>query len=91
MTKEHLSTLLEAAAVETEGNWRVLPGERTLTLHLEKGGVGLNVSKISRVRLEGDLVFAQNAREELTMLFLTDVYAAAVDGEAKTARKAGFR
>ncbi len=91
MTNEHLSALLEAAGVETDGDWRVLPGERTLTLHAEKGGVGLNISKVTRLRLKGELVFAQNVREELTVLQLSDVFAGGVDGEAKTSRKAGFR
>jgi hypothetical protein len=91
MTNEQLSALLEAAAVEKDGDWNVLPGERTLTLHVEKGGVGLNVSKVTRVRVQGELVFAQNMREELTVLFLGDVFAGAVDGAAKAVRKAGFR
>ncbi|HSC85732.1 MAG TPA: hypothetical protein VLC09_00595 [Polyangiaceae bacterium] len=91
MKNEHLSALLEAAGAENDGEYRVLPGERTLTLHIEKGGVGLNVAKVSRLRVQGELLFAQNAREELTVLYVADVFAIAMDGEAKTTRKAGFR
>lgn len=91
MTNEHLTALLDAAGAETDGDARVLPGERTLTLHVEKGGVGLNVARVTRLRLQGDLLFAQNTRDETTVLFLADVFAGAIEGEAKVSRKAGFR
>ena len=91
MTNEHLTALLELAGAESEGDWRVLPGERTMTLHAASGGVGLNVSKVTRLKLQGALVVAQNVREEVTIVRLEDVFAGAVEGEAKVSRKAGFR
>lgn len=91
MTNEHLTALLQAAQAATEGEWHVLPGERTLTLHVAHGGVPLNVTKISRLKVQEGLVFAQNVREELSVARLEDVFAGAVEGEGKITRKAGFR
>ncbi len=91
MTNEHFAALLTAASAETQGEWSVFPGERTISLHAAFGGVSLNVSKIAQIRLEGGLLYAQNARGETTILQLSDVFAGAVEGEAKTTRKAGFR
>lgn len=91
MTNEHFAALLTAASAETNGEWSVFPGERTISLHAAYAGVPLNVAKITQIRLEACLVHAQNARGETTILQLSDVFAGAVEGEAKTARKAGFR
>src|SRR5690606_23971616 len=41
MDDSQFKALLEAAQVEKEGEWSVLTGEKTLTLHVSSGGVGL--------------------------------------------------
>lgn len=91
MTGEHLSALLEAASVEKSEDWNVLTGERTLTLHVAHAGVPLNIAKITRLKVQGELLFAQNARQEVTIVALSDVFAGAIEGESQVTRKAGFR
>jgi hypothetical protein len=91
MTNEHYAALLEAAAAETKDGVSTFPGERTISLHAAFAGASLNVSKIVQVRLQAGLVYAQNSRGETTILQLSDIFAGGVEGEARAARKAGFR
>lgn len=91
MTSDHLSVLIELAGATTEDGWSVLGGERTMTLHAAYQGVALNVTRVQRLRVVGELLHAMSARGELTVLALSDVFAGAVEGQSKAVRAAGFR
>jgi hypothetical protein len=90
MDEKHLAALLEAAEAERDGPWSVLAEDRKLTLHIGVAGVGLNVSKIVRLRTESGLLFAENDHGELCVVALADVFAGAVEGKRRSSRKAGF-
>ena len=62
-----------------------------MTLHVSHQGVGLNLSKIRKVRLENELVFAEGVNEEVSVTNLDSIFAIAIEGESKAERKAGFR
>jgi hypothetical protein len=91
MDSDHLGALLSVAGTDKEGDWSVLKDERTLTLHSAQDGVGLNVGKLRRVRVEGPLLFAENAQGDTYVLQLSSVFAGSVDPPSKESRKAGFR
>jgi len=90
MDDKHYRALLDAARVTHDGPWAVVMDERTITLHVASGGVGLNIGKIGRLRSEGALLYAENTLGETFVLSLTDVFAASIDGGKKAGRKAGF-
>jgi hypothetical protein len=90
MDERHYRALLEAARVSTDGPWSLLTEDRTVTLHVSSGGVGLNIGKVVRLRLDGTLLQAENSQGELFVVTLEDVFAASIDGAKKAARKAGF-
>jgi hypothetical protein len=90
MDESHLKALLDAANVEQEGDWSVAAEDRTLTLHAASGGVGLNIAKISRLRVTGGLLHAESVRGELFVLKLSEVFAGSVEGAKPHGRKAGF-
>jgi len=91
MELSHLKTLLELAGTDEQDGWRVLKDERTITLHLATQGVGLNVTKIRRIRHEGELLCAENQNGDTFVINLVDVFAGSVDPANKGSRKAGFR
>jgi hypothetical protein len=91
MTNEHLTALLEIGGAKLEDGWSVLGPERTITLHIAFEGAALNVSKVQRLRVKGELIHAASTRGETTIARLADVYAGSVDGQAQSLRSAGFR
>ncbi len=91
MNEKNFAAVLKSAGVEQDGDWSTLHGERTMTLHLSHDGVGLNLSKIRKVRVEGELVFAEGVTEEVSVTHLKSLFAIAIEGESKATRKAGFR
>lgn len=91
MELSHFKALLEMAGTEEQEGWRILKDERTLTLHLAAQGVGLNVTKIRRVRNEGNILCAENQNGDTFVLNLVDIFAGSVDPANKGSRKAGFR
>ena len=91
MDEKNFAQILDNATVEKDGDWTVLQGERTMTLHVAHEGVGLNLTKICRVRVDGALLFAEGINGELSVTELKNVIAVAVEAENKAARKAGFR
>ncbi len=91
MTSDHLSALLEAAGATQDDGWSVLGDDRTMTLHAAYQGVALNISRVQKVRVVGELLHAMSARGELTVLCVSDLFAGAVEGQSKTVRAAGFR
>jgi|GEM_PF-1533931 len=90
MDDKHYRALLDAARVTLDGPWALLTEDRTVTLHVSSGGVGLNIGKVVRLRLDGTLLQAENSQGELFVVALEDVFAASIDGAKKAARKAGF-
>lgn len=91
MTNEHLTALLEVGGAKLEDGWSVLGPERTMTLHVAFQGAALNVSKIHRLSVKGELVYAGSTRGETTIIQLADIFAGSVDGQAQSLRSAGFR
>lgn len=79
------------AGTDEDGPWAVLKDERTITLHLASAGVGLNVTKIRKVRNEGDLVYAENVNGDSFVVRSADIFAGSLDPGSKESRKAGFR
>jgi len=93
MTEVMWKVVLEAADVKVEADGRsVLPEGKALTLYGGHDGVSLTVGKVSAVRLDKGLVHAQNAKGELFLIALEDLFAAGIEGGATTTstRKAGF-
>lgn len=91
MNSEQLNALLSVAGTDSEGEWSVLKDDRTLTLHASHEGVGLNVAKIRKVRLSGDLVYAENINGDVFVVLQKSLFAGSVDPASKRSRKAGFR
>jgi hypothetical protein len=91
MDAEHLKGLLEIAGTEQEGAWSVVKDDRTLTLNVASEGVGLNVTKIRRLKVDGQIIFAENAHGDTFTLTLSSIFAGSVDPPSKASRQAGFR
>ncbi len=91
MDSAHLDGLLELAGTELEGKWSILKDDRTLTLHAASAGVGLNVTKVRKIRVAGELIYAENAHGDTFLLPLAVVFAGSVDPPSKSNRQAGFR
>lgn len=92
MTHDMLRTVLDTAnAKETDG-WQMPADGRQLSLYAAHDGVPLTVQKIEAVKLAHGVLHARNARGEVFMLALEDVFAVAFDAGAalKATRTAGF-
>lgn len=90
MTKEELKEILKLCEARESEGWSILPDGRFLTLHLANGGVGLTVSRITRLRWLGAQLHALTAREEAYVFSVNDVFAGAFEESGSKARKAGF-
>lgn len=93
MTDAMLKAVLETAQATTEASGlSTLPAGRTLTLYVAHGGVSLTVTKLDSLETLGGVVRAKNAKNEVFLLALEDIFAAAVEGGGALAagRKAGF-
>ncbi len=91
MDSEHLKALLEICGTDQKDGWSVLKDDRTLTLHASHEGVGLNVAKIAKLKVEGNLLVVENVHGDVSVLSAASVFAGAVDPGSKKNRKAGFR
>lgn len=91
MDDSQFKALLEAAQVEKEGEWSVLTGEKTLTLHVSSGGVGLAVSKVVRLRVVAGLLQTENQQGDLFLVSIAEVFAGSIHGRGTKSRQAGFR
>ncbi len=89
MTTEEFLTAIDLAQSSEEDGWRVLQ-ERTMSVHVARGGVGLNVTRVDRIRLEGAHVQLGTQRGELSVVALADVFALSLDAAQGKGRKAGF-
>jgi len=93
MTSEMFHTVLaKAEATSATPGPANLPKGKTLTLYVASNGASMSVGDIVTIRLDGEVIEAENKKGVLYLLALPDVYAASLrsDGEGTTARKAGF-
>jgi hypothetical protein len=94
MTGEHLDAILKLAGAKSDKDgWSSLPDGNTMTLHIAHDGAAMNIPRIEAVKQEGELVYARNPKRELFVVVRSDVFAAALEGEAaagKVVRRAGF-
>lgn len=94
MTGEHLDAILKLAGAKADKDgWHSLPDGSTMTLHVAHDGAAMNVPRIDAVKQEGELVYARNPKRELFVVVRSDVFAAALEGEAsagRVVRRAGF-
>jgi hypothetical protein len=94
MTETVLKAVLdEAQGKSVEGGYIEVAEGRRISLHAAHAGVGLVVTKIERIAIEGGTIRARNERGEIFVLALEDVFAASVEGSKATGgspRKAGF-
>ncbi len=91
MTSDHLAVLLAQAEVTNDAEgWTSPKNGRELTLHVAVGGVGLAVSRVEALKLEGPLLTARTSKGELYVIRLEDIFMGAVDAPSNSTRKAGF-
>jgi hypothetical protein len=93
MAEEMLKAVLETAQAKTDGaGATALPEGRSMTLYAAHDGVSLSVGKIESVRLGHGIVRAKNAKGEIFVLAMDDLFAAMVEpgSDAPVGRKAGF-
>jgi len=91
MTDDHLGALITASEAKKEKDgWFALPEGRHLTLHVAFNGAGLNISRVSALKRDGELVHARTVKDEVFIVAISDVFAGAVEAPASSARKAGF-
>jgi hypothetical protein len=82
----------EAQAKPNKAGERELSEGRRLTLYASHNGVGLTVTKVEALKIQGDTVIARNDKGERFFIALQDLFAAAVEGTGASAsgRRAGF-
>jgi hypothetical protein len=93
MTGEHLEAVLKNVQAKAEKDgFQALPEGAALTLYASHDGVGLTVSRVEAVKVDGELVYARTARRETFALGRGDLFAIAIEGAAgqQPARRAGF-
>ena len=94
MTGEHLEAILKVAGAKADKEgWHALPEGSTMSMHVAHDGVGMTVSRVEAVRVDGELVFARNPKRETFGFARGDVFAVALEGESsggKVTRRAGF-
>jgi hypothetical protein len=91
MTEAQFAALLKTAETKKASDgWHVVPDGRHLTLHVARGGAGMSVPRVERLRLVDDTVYARTTREEVYLVSLDDIFAAAAESPKKGTRKAGF-
>jgi hypothetical protein len=95
MTETMYTTVLEKAECKkSKDGTAELPEGRTLTLYVAHDGSSMSVSRLTSLRLgQGGIIEARDAKGELYLVSIEDVYAASISGGgSKTglSRKAGF-
>jgi hypothetical protein len=91
MTQDQFQAVLKMLPVSaaTEG-WSQVPSDQLMSVYSSHSGVGLQVSKIEKFKLEGTLLRLRTHKGEHYVVVLEDVHAVASDAPAAVARKAGF-
>ncbi len=91
MTDDHLSALIAAAEAKKEKDgFYSLPEGRHLTLYAAFNGANLNVSRVSSLKRDGELVLVRTTKGETFILALADLFAGSVEAPSTSTRKAGF-
>ena len=94
MTGEYLQAALKNAQAKTDKDgFANLPEGASLTLHLAHNGVGLTVSRIEAVRVEGSSIEARirSGKRETFHLDVADLFAVSLEGSAGSPpKRAGF-
>jgi hypothetical protein len=69
-----------------------LPEGTTAALHVAHGGVGMAITRVEAVRLDGALLMARTTKREVYTLDVADVFAVAIEGSGSggAQRRAGF-
>ncbi len=92
MVGEQLQAIFKGAQAKAEKDgFTALPEGTTATLHAAHGGVGLTISRVEAVRVEGALLTARTAKRETYSVDVGDVFAVAFEGAGNgPVRRAGF-
>ncbi len=91
MIQEHLSAILVLLSAKAEKDgWSIFPDGRPVTLYASHDGANLTVARVEAIAVKAGLLRARTTKGELYLLALEDVFAAAAEGSATQARKAGF-
>ncbi len=94
MTEQMYQAILEEAEAEIDADGTAtLPAERSLTLYGAHDGVSVSFARVVAIEQKDGIVSAQDAKGELFMVHLEDLFAAAITGGAAkkgSRRKAGF-
>jgi len=92
MESADLKTILTEVAQATEKNgWYEAPEGKTMALYASRNGSGVSAQKVTSVKQSGELVHARTTRGETYIFYLSDLFAAVVEGTAEASkRKAGF-
>jgi hypothetical protein len=90
MTNEVFQSVLKLCEASPKEGWLELPDGRQLTVHLASGGVGLTITRITRLRTEGPQVEVRTLRDETFVFVLTDAFACAFEDSSSKSRRAGF-
>jgi hypothetical protein len=93
MTREELDAAAKLLNSQVKDGWTTPSEEATFVLHLAKGASTMSIAKVAAYKLEGSLVLAKTAKQELTVFTLADIFALSVDPTAGGAarRPAGFQ
>jgi hypothetical protein len=92
MVGEQLQAIFKNAQAKADKEgFTALPEGTTATLHAAHGGVGLTVSRVEAIKVEGGILTARTAKRETYMLEIGDLFAVALEGTSNgPVRKAGF-
>jgi len=91
MTREQLEVFLASvSAVASDSGGFDVPADQHVTLCVAHDGVGLTVSKVEAVHIDGEMVRARTRKGETYLLAISDVFAAAFEAAKGGERKAGF-
>ncbi len=92
MVGEQLQGIFKNAQAKADKEGFIaLPEGTTATLYAAHGGVGLTVSRVEAVKVDGGLLTARTAKRETYMIEIGDLYAVAIEGTSNgPVRRAGF-
>ena len=92
MKREEFDQAMKAFPSKAEKDgYLTLEGGTHLTLHVAHGGAGISVARIVSLKVDGTLLFARTAKQELFVTELASVYGLGTDASSIAARKpAGF-
>ena len=90
MTQEQFNAVIKMLSISTGAEGLQLPADQTLSVYASRAAASLNVTKVEKLKLEGELLYLRNHRGEQYVLLLEDIFAVALDPPSASSRKAGF-